>query len=237
MKKMIVLLFAAVISNAWASTHLASLLNRVSLQLHTEQWVTTKTALVTVTVHAALRDQGVGDIQNTIMQKLNSLQNANWHIVSFERQQDQSGLESVQITAEARLSQPQLPTLRARAKAITKPGENYKVSGIEFVPSDDELRQAKLNMRQNIYLQVKQEVDMLNRTYPSQNYYVHQIDFTETPRSLPIERPMRATASAQFSQENQPMDVGNKQVLNAHVVIASLPKEISQQLQQPNSNL
>ena len=52
---------------AWASIDVGPLLNKVTLQLQAEQWVTTKTALVTVGVNAAVADQDIGQIQADVM--------------------------------------------------------------------------------------------------------------------------------------------------------------------------
>src|SRR5690348_10953477 len=126
----IAVLFA---QSVWADISIDPLLNKISLQLQTEQWVTTKTALVNVGVNAAVSDQGIVNVQNDVMQKLNQLSNkGEWHVVSFNRQQDASGLESIQIVAQARLPQTELGNLRDKAKAISKPGETFTIDNVQF---------------------------------------------------------------------------------------------------------
>ncbi len=209
---------------AWADD-LEPLLNKVTLQLTSEQWVTTKTALVNCSVNAAVTDQGIDKIQADVMQKLNQISNkGEWHLVSFNRQQDSSGLESIQISAQARLPQTELANLRNLAKSISKPGETFTIDNIQFTPSDDEIRQANVVLRNNIYQQAKAEIDTLNKVYPEQKYYLHQIDFNFTPppvvpmaqNAMFMVRAVRMTAA-------EPLQVGNKYQIQASVVLAATP--------------
>lgn len=221
----------------WADIFsLDPLLNKVLLQLHTEQWVTTKTALVNVGVNASVSDQGIVNVQNDVIQKLNQLSNkGEWHIVTFDRQLDKSGLESIQITAQARLPPSELGSLRDKAKAISKPGETFTIDNVQFIPSEDELRQANVTLRNNIYAQAKDEINALNKVYPEQKYYLHSIDFMETPpppaSPMPMQRSnMMMAKGASFSG---PLSVGNKVELQASIVIASLSDQVLQKLTHP----
>lgn len=218
---------------ALASINLEPLLNKVSLQLHAEQWVTTKTALVTVGINAAVTDQGIEKIQAQIIQKLAQFSNkAEWHIVSFNRQQDKSGLESIQISAAARMQQTDLTGLRDKAKAISKPGETFTIDDVQFTPSDDEQRQANNALRATLYQQAKAEIDALNKVYPEQKYYLHQIDFIMTPpiEPMPMAAGMYGTKVAALRIPATPLAVGNKVQIQAVVVLASMPNVIAQKL-------
>jgi hypothetical protein len=209
---------------AWAQPWNETPLNKVSLQLTSEQWVMTKTALVNVNVNAAVNNQGLEQIQNNVTQKLNSIAPGEWHIMSFDRQLDKSGLESVQIAAQARLPQAQLTGLRDKAKKITLPGMTFTIDTIQFVPSEGEIRQANINLRNNIYQQAKQELDTLNKIYPNQKYFLNQINFFSTP---PVSiMPMAQTSSmngkmARNANASPSLSVGNRQELQATVVLAA----------------
>ncbi|SRR5579883_2120001 len=209
---------------AWADINLEPLLNRVTLQLHAEEWVTTKTALVSVGVNAAVSDQGIEKLQSGVLQQLKQLSTqGDWHIVSFDRQLDKSGLETVQITAQARLQQTELAGLRTKAKAMSKPGETFTIDNVQFIPSEDELRQANNELRNLIYQQAKAEMDTLNKLYPDQKYYLHQIDFAFPPAPGPLVMAKMAPAAA-------PLSVGNKQELQATVVLAAAPDFLTQKV-------
>lgn len=211
----------------WADINLEPLLNRVTLQLRAEQWLTTKTAQVNVGINASVSDQGIEKLQNEVMGKLSQLAKGDWHIVSMNRQLDKSGLETVQITAQARLAQSDLNNLRDKAKSISKPGETFSIDNVQFTPSDDEIRQANIALRNNIYLQANAEIDALNKLYPNQKYYLYQVYFvTSAPMpmaaGLPVGR-MNAMAAPALS-------VGDKAELEATVTLASMPDVVTQKL-------
>jgi hypothetical protein len=220
---------------AWAEVNLEPLLNRVTLQLTAQQWVTTKTALVTVLVNASVSGQGIEKIQGDVMQKLNQLSNkGEWHILSFDRQQDKSGLESIQIAAQARLPQTELSNLRDQTKSMSKPGVTFTLDSVQFTPSDDELKQAQNDLRNNLYQQAKAEIDNLNKIYSEQKYYLHQIDFVAVmvPMNNYMEKANGVVSMAAMAprQAAQPLAVGNKAQLQAVVVLAAMPDQVLQAL-------
>lgn len=231
MKKLgwIVALGMISVSTAWADVNLEPLLNTVTLQLHAEQWVTTQTALVNVGVNAAVSSQGIEKIQSDVMQKLNQLADkVEWHLVAFDRQLDKSGLESVQITAQARVPQTELANLRDRAKRISKPGETFTIDSIQFTPSEAEVRLANNNLRNNLYQQAKVEIDALNKVYPDQKYYLHQMDFLSQVAPMPVQTAMYKSMSA--NNGAAPLSVGNKVEAQATVVLAAMPDVVAQKL-------
>ncbi len=234
MKKLVVLLFALLmVTPLWAEINFEPLLNKVSLQLRAEQWVTTKTALVDVSVNAAVTDQGIEKIQSDVMQKLNQLADkADWHILSFNRQQDKSGLESIQIMAQARLLQTQLAGLRDKAKAISKPGETLTIEDVQFTPSEDEQKQANSLLRAMLYQQAKTEIDVLNKTYPDQKFSLHTIDFISLPpmQPMPSENNMLMAKTSMLRSVATPLSVGNKVQLQAMVVLAAMPDVVAKQI-------
>ncbi len=205
---------------AWADTNVEALLNSVTLRLSAEQWVTTKTALVTVGINASVSDNDLGKMQNQILDKLKQIAgDTDWHIVSFDRSLDQSGLEKVQATAQARLSNSALAGLRDKVKSISKPGVTFTLDNLQFVPSEEEMREANTALRTVIYQQVKTELDQLNKLYPEQKYYLHQVNFINEF----IPRPMAENMMAQVKMAAAPvaMEIGNKLRLSSVVVLSS----------------
>jgi hypothetical protein len=197
------------------------IINKITLQLKSSQWLQTKTALVTVSVNAAVNDQGIDKIQNEVMQKLTQIAaKSDWHITDFNRQQDKAGLESLSIHAQARVAQTALADLRNNAKSVSKPGETFTIDNIDFTPADDEIRAANTALRNDIYQQAKAEIDALNNIYLTQKYYLHQIDFIQTP----IVMPMAANVTMSRMAAPAPLSVGNKAELQATVVLASMPE-------------
>jgi len=214
-----------IMTPAWADYDPANLLNKVSLQLKADRWVTSQTAKVLVSVDAGLSDQGIEKLQAQVLGKLAQISSlGEWHVTSFTRTQDKSGLESVHIVAEARLPQSELANLRGKAKAITKPGETYTISDVQFTPSDEELMQANSALRGMIYQQARTEIEMLNKTYPEQKFYLYQIDFNAV-NVMPMMETMRMnTMAAAAPMPAQPLNVGNRQTMLANVVLAAMPE-------------
>lgn len=226
MRLLFLVLFSVFFSlNAWADNSYEPLLDTVTLELNAEQWVVTQSALVTVGVNASVTGGGLDKTQNTIMTKLNQFSNKGvWRIVSFNRSLNQSGLEQIQIAAQARLPSSDLAGLRDKVKAISKPGETYTLDNVEFVPSEIELRDANTNLRAVIYQQAKNELATLAKFYPDQRYYIHRIDFINRSNPQPMNAMyMKAAMTSAASNISSSVSVGNKLVLAAIVVLAAAP--------------
>ncbi|MBV8801957.1 MAG: hypothetical protein JO131_03135, partial [Gammaproteobacteria bacterium] len=227
------LLSMVLLSPTWADTSFEPLLNQVSLQLSAEQWVTTKTALVTVGVNSSVSDTGLEKVQNEVLTKLNQISNkAEWHIIDFNRSLDQSGLERVQISAQIRLASSDLVGLRDKAKAISKPGSTFTIDNIEFSPSAEELQAVNNTLRNNIYQQAKNEIANLNKLYSEDKYYLHNINFNSdfSPQPQPMMykaanfNGMSAIGSVSGSVARvSNLVVGNKLKITANVVLAAAP--------------
>ncbi len=231
MRILVVFLLSFLVTSVWASDENDrhdAMLNKIVIQFNAEQWVTTKTALVTIGVNATLNAGGLDKIQGEILKKLSDISSqGDWHIVSFDRSQDSSGLDKVTISAHARLPNGSLSALRDRAKALTKPGETFSLDNIAYTPSEDDIRQANTDLRSNIYAQTKDEIDRLDKLYPDQHYYVHDVDFVRevTPISpMPMAGNYMAMRAAPASAPAN-LAVGDKLSITATVVLAALPAD------------
>jgi hypothetical protein len=98
---------------------------------------------------------------------------------------------------------------------------------VQFTPSDDELRDANAQLRTNIYLQSKEELDRINKAYPDQKYFVHDVNFinTLTPMPMPPQANMMAMRVASAGVEGGNLAVGDKLVVSATIVVASMPDQ------------
>ncbi len=228
MRKLISLFFLVTTFPAFAyDGDCAALFNQISFQLTAEQWVTTKTALVTIIVNAGVSDKGVDPVQTEVLGKLNKISDqGSWHLISLERTQDQSGLEKIQIIAQARLASSALAGLRDKTKALSQPGETFTLDNLQFIPSEEEYRAANVDLRSNIYQQAKEEVDRVNKAYASSKYYIHSIDFRGTV--IPIQMPQNTMMAAKMGQaEGAQLPVGDKLSLAATVILAAKPDQLA----------
>ncbi len=199
-------------------------LNQVSFQVSAEQWVTTKAPKVIIAVNAALSEEKLASAYGSISQKLQKIASVTpWQITTFERNQDKSGLEQLSVTAEARLMEGGLANLRSRLKEMSKPGETYSLSSIDYTPTLLESEAARTALRADIYRQIKNELAGLNAIYVNQKYVVHNIYFNEDLGISPI-RPMAFAANASSKQlnTNVPLTVTNRLQLNARVELAAV---------------
>lgn len=187
-------------------------LNVITMQLSAEQWVSTQTAKVTVTIDASLDKNRLATIHQDILKNLNKISNkAPWQITAFNRTPAQSGLENLQAIAQIRLPEVELANLREQAKAVSKPGENYSITNIEFTPSLADMELARAMLRAHIYTQAKAELVEINKIFPNSNFYLHNINFQTQLMPSPIM--MRA--------ESTGLSVSNNLTLTALVSFAA----------------
>lgn len=227
----LVLLFVSFLmtSPAWAYNDGDAILNKVIVKLSSEQWVTTKTALVTIGVNASVNENDLSKIQDNVLKNVSPLSSqSDWHVISFDRSVDQSGLEKVKISVQARLPSSALTSLREKTKTMSKPGETYTVDNVQFTPSEDEIRAASVTLRSNIYQQAKEELDRINKLYPDQKYYVHKIDFVGELQPFPIPMPLEQTNAmvqmrAVGASATNDLAVGDKMQVSATIVFAAMP--------------
>lgn len=201
-------------------------LNTISYPITLEKWATTNTAKVTISMDAALDKIGLADINSHVLENLNKLAaKADWHITQFNRNQDKSGLEGLHVEAEARLTQDVLPGLRYKAKTISKAGETYTVSAIDFSPSTAEMEATHAAARAEIYESAKQEIARLNQAYPEQHYFLRSVDFAPPSPGPVMYKTMQVAEAPGPNVSNNAIPVNAKITETAQVVIgARVPK-------------
>jgi len=211
-----------IISSSAHADHVNLVLDEVTFPVVATQWVTTKTALLTVNVNATLTDASLVATRELIMSQLGKIAQGEWHITQFERSQDSSGLEKLTVDAQVRVDQASLTNVYAQVKALTKPGLTYSVGSIEFTPSRSETEAARAALRAQLYQQVADEVVRLNKTYPEQHYSVHSvaIDGMMSP-PMPAAQMMRGITNNLVTMAAPGIIVSNELVMSAVVSLAS----------------
>lgn len=198
-------------------------LNKITFQLSAEDWVKTQTALVTITIDASLNQAGMDNLQAEVSHNLNELaSSANWQMVDYQRNQDSSGLETIHMTEQARLSPDQLTQIRSHTTALSKPGIRYTVANIDFVPSLSEIEGVKAHLRENLDIKIADEISFLNKTY-HQNFTVHHLVFYTGEGQPLTPTPMVANykmANLAVTSSPTPTSLSQKMVMNALVTVA-----------------
>ncbi|HAT8739005.1 TPA: hypothetical protein JBI62_06310 [Legionella pneumophila] len=212
----------------WADNETPDLvLDKIFFQVSAKKWVTTQTALLNVSINATLSNADLVKARADIMDSLNKIAKGEWHLVQFDRSQDSSGLEKLYVQAQARVDQSALTNIYQNAKSVSKPGAKYEISGVEFKPSLEETQVVRAKIREQIYQQVNDEIDRMNKAYPKQNYSVSNLVFFEgdnipqQPRAYQAKE-MNALAMAAAPA---PLTVSNELILTAMVEAASNRKQ------------
>lgn len=206
------------------------ILNKVSYELTSETWAKTNTVLVNVGIDAAFSEAKLEQIRADILQKLARLTpGADWHITNFARSQDGSGLERLQMQAQARVNNNTVGNLRQQAKTISKPGETFTIVQLDYSPSPAEIEAARLALHKQIYLQAKSELNELNQLYSGQKYYLHSIDFSPQVAVVEPQLMLRMNALATSKGDaTTAMPVDDKVILTAKVILAATAAVVNQ---------
>lgn len=198
-------------------------MNRITMNLVQEQWATTNTAKVIVNVAAVLDKAGLARTHQQINKNLKRISGkGEWHITQFNRMKDPSGLEKLNIRAEARIPESDLTGLRDRAKQVSRPGEKYTIATISFNPSVADIEKTKEAVRNKIYQQANQELARVNKEYGNQKFFIHSINFVPGVQPMPeMHQKSRMMMTAQVAGDAGGVSVSDKVRVVALVVFAS----------------
>jgi hypothetical protein len=189
--------------------------NLITMPLQSQMWVNSHSAKVIVNVDASVSNKGLGMLRRAVRGNLNKVVRGSWHITQFSRVQDSSGLEKVNVTAQVRVPDSQLSSVRAHAKALSQPGVKYRIADIQFTPSANQFSQTKTMLRAHIYQKAQAEIQQLNKTFAPQRFKLFKINFQSNyalhpPVAMAFVKRASNSAAA-------PMQVSNKVVMNATV--------------------
>lgn len=225
MKKMtVVILFMLLNCIAWSSSEQSDIaLDKVMFRVAAKQWVSTETALLTVTINATLNNADLVQARADIMTRLSKIAKGEWHLTQFDRSQDSSGLEKLFVEAQARIPQADLTDIYKNAKDVSKPGASYTVTGVEFKPSLQEIEGIKAALRTKLYQLVNDELARINKEYASQKYTVSRlylIDGDTVPQEAYAARKMNVMTVAAASPAPM-LTVSNEITMSALVEAGS----------------
>ena len=206
--------------------------DRVIFDISGEDWVTTKTAHVTINVEAAVSASGAGNMRGDMIKAVNDVAKGDWRLTSFNRNQDQTGLERWSAMFEARLPENELNGLADTAKKFSKAGMQLSVGDINFTPTLEEIEAASSALRIQIYKSANDQLTSLNNAIPGRNYRIGMINFTTTSdEPAPMPRVVRGQANMMMMQAgvsavsapapSPPLERAEKIMLTARVVYAA----------------
>jgi len=199
----------------------------VSFDLSAEDWVTTKTAHVTLDAEAAVSAATAGTMRADMMKAVNDAAKADWKLTGFNRTQDQTGLERWSVNFDARLPEADLNGLADAVKKASKAGMQITVGDVDFSPTLDETETVRAALRAHILKEASDQLATLNTSLPGRSYRISQINFESTVTPM-FARPMRGKMMAMAAMAPAPEaapspDHAQKITLTAHIVFAALP--------------
>lgn len=202
-------------------------LDKVVFQVSAKQWVTTQSALLGVNISVTLANADLVKARADIMEHLNKIAQGDWHLLAFDRSQDSSGLEKLDVQAQVRVDQTALTDIYQNAKSVSVPGAKYEVASVEFKPSLEETQGVLAKVRDQLYQQVNDEIARMNKAYPTQNYSVSNLVFVsgdnppvQTPRAYQAKE-MNGMVMMAGSAAAPALTVSNELTLTAMVEAAS----------------
>lgn len=199
--------------------------DHVSLTLSAEDWVKTDTAEVTLGVEAAAPGGEAGSARGDVMKAAQSVADAPWQVIRFDRQQDQAGLDHWQAVLRARMAEARLGGLGERARKASRPGLQVRIDQVEFTPTLAESEAVRAKLRAEIYKRATDELAQANKSFPDRGYRISGIDFQDSRQPMPLQAPMNAEAKFMARDDaGGGLDVQQKLRITAQVNLATVVK-------------
>ncbi len=204
----------------------------VSYTLSAEEWVTTKTARVTLSVEASVTSANAGEMRTEMTKAVNNAAKGDWRLTEFNRTLDQTGMERWSVSFEARIPEASLNGLPDAVKKASKAGMQVKVSDIDFSPTLEESETVRAALRTKLLKSAAEQLATLNSTLPGRNYRISEITFGQ---HMPVPGMPRAFRSKSMMMDNAMMTAASapeaapaqeraeKMVLQANIVYAAAP--------------
>lgn len=204
-------------------------MDQVVLSLSAEDWVEAENARVIVAVDAALPGSDAASVRTEMLAALDQLAaDAEWRFLSFDRFQDESGLERWRARAEARLPETALGGIADRAEDASRPGLQVRVENTDFSPTLAEIEAVEADLRSELYERAREELDRLNQVFPDRDYRVATIDFLNQGYHPTMDRRPQMMAASRAEMAPAPMadggglSVSQKLTLTAQIVLQVL---------------
>ena len=202
----------------------APLQDHVGFSLSAEDWVKTDTAEVTLAVEAASPGGDAGSARGEVMKAAQSVAEAPWQTVRFDRQQDQAGLDHWQALLRARLAEARLGGLGERARKASRAGLQLRVDQVEFTPTLAETEAVRTRLRAEIYRRATEELAAANKAFPDRGYRIAGIEFQESRPPVGLQAPMAAQVKFASDESGAGLDVAQQLRVTARVSLQAMVK-------------
>jgi len=199
----------------------------INMEMKEKTWINTSRAKVVISINATLKNKKMSQLRQEIQSNLNQVYGQdNWHLIRFDRKQNQSGLEQIVAGARGRMEQQQLTNIRQKLNKLNEPGLKYQIAQISYAPSLSDREKALKQLRERIYNRVNDEIQQLEQIYPEKEFAIDSIDFkphsSDSRTNAKMTEMMVRKQPNQDSSPQQALKVGKQQYLTAEVAIKRL---------------
>ncbi len=162
------------------------------MELASEEWLTTNTAVVYVQIVAVFDEKQSGAVRQNVQNELRKLvPGAEWKFTGFNRRQGSAGYEQWTISAESRVTDQNIDGLREKFKKASRTGFEMNLQRVSYSPSEEEKQANYRLLRKNIYKMAQLELQNLNELFPNRKYRITQLSFS--PSALQYQRTQAKT--------------------------------------------
>ena len=158
--------------------------NKIAMTLEGEAWVETHEPKVIFQVNGHLAPSSKGGLYDNFKKDWAQLTSnaTEAHIIQWEQQGEASGLETLGIQGEISLEANQVDVLKKKINELSKPGMNYKILSIQYVPCLKDREKARSLVREKIYERIEEELNHINQRNPRTPYHMSHVYFSQTPQ-------------------------------------------------------
>lgn len=154
----------------------------INLSLQVEDWVKAESARIILVIDTA--GQAGGLSRADLLKAAEAVvDRTDWRVIAMDKVSDSAGLDRWRAMLETRLPEGRLAGLAERAKRASKPGQQVRVASVRFEPTLQEMEGARATLRSKLYARIKDEIALLQQTFPDRHYRVQSLRFNEENRS------------------------------------------------------
>ncbi|MFC7048871.1 hypothetical protein [Emcibacter nanhaiensis] len=164
----------------------------ITLELATEEWLTTATAKVYLQIVAVFDQKQSGAVRQKVLAELAKVApGTEWKFTGFNRREGSAGYEQWTINAESRIADTGIDGLRDKLKRASRTGFEVELQNVSYAPSEEEKQDHYRLLRRNIYQMAQKELANLNDLFPKRKYRITELTFS--PSALQYQRAQAKT--------------------------------------------
>lgn len=133
----------------------------IVIKLQVEDTIKATKANLVVSVEMVLQNKTTEEGRADILSGLQSIVNTNWDIANIHRFNDSSGLEKWNVLAQIRVTETELGDLTGKCQNASRPGLQFKVKNVSYIPSVEEYETFYSLLRTKLYTKIKNEIKVI----------------------------------------------------------------------------